>query len=146
MLSCRGLICLCGFETWDSNAWFCSFPSGCELILWALLFKIPLWKIILQQNKYAVYTHRCVFKSPMTSCQCDTLRASYLWSIYIAWCKAPVTLASNMFWLSRVGDSSGHCCYVAGKNSLPVVMWARGLLGWRAKALRWNQFLEEDYV
>lgn len=75
-----------------------------------------------------------------------TLLASCPSSICIAWCKAPVTWANNMFWLSRVRVSSGRCCYVAGKNRPPVVMWARGLLGWRAKALRWDQFMEEDYV
>ncbi|TNN62668.1 hypothetical protein EYF80_027109 [Liparis tanakae] len=33
-----------------------------------------------------------------------------------------------------------------GKNKPPVVMWARGLLRWKAKALWGDECMEEDYV
>lgn len=94
--------------------------SGSAAFLMALsshsepLFTISLCNFF-KQSKYVLSPH-LVHSNLLVQQLVWTLTASFPWSICTALCKAPVTWANNMFWLSRVRVSSGRCCYVAGEK------------------------------
>lgn len=99
------------------------------------MFTVPLWKIAAKKNKYAVFKSLSVAlqTTVITTAVARTLNGDNFVLL-----GAKLLSPEPIICLDCQGSelAQGSVAMLRGKNKPPVVMRARGLLGWRAKALR----------
>lgn len=133
-----------GFEI-DSNVWICSSPHGPELTLWAL-FTIRLQFFFGSKYAYVVSPH-LVYSNLLVSAAALNTYSILPPGVFVLLSVKLLSPGPIICFDCQGSELAlGGVAMLQGKNRPPVVMWARGLLGWRAKTLRWDQFMEEDYV